>query len=428
MKMISTKPLLFLKPINNRLYSALWLLSTTLLLALPSHAKSPLTESELLEQVMQQVSVQDWVNGRLDEAQSDIMAASHWENPTFSYAMDLPGKRDQNAFENSYMLSQQIDLSGRRGLRQSAAQQNLQAVEAGIESRLAAFQAQTRQRFFEVLHLQHRVDVVNAWSRHLNELQAILQKRERAGDVSGYDLKRMQRECATAMTRQQTETAALQQSWEKLFALWPDGAKVLSATHTVSGELLPEAPLPLENYLNQLQQTAALRRLAKQQSALNMNAQAAQRWQIPQFKVGVGAKTFDATTYSDTGVLVNIEVPLPLWSQNNAERLRLQAQTQQADSEYQWAYQQTQGEIKGLWLSLNGLLQAAANIEHRGQALSDGLTTIAVSSYRGGEIGILELLDAYRERQAFKLERLDLAYKARLARIELDRLTAGMTP
>ncbi len=427
MKMISTKPLLFLKPINNRLCSALWLLSATLLLALPSHAKSPLTESELLEQVMQQVSVQDWVNGRLDEAQSDIMAASHWENPTFSYAMDLPGKRDQNAFENAYMLSQQIDLSGRRGLRQSAAQQNLQAAEAGIESRLAAFQAQTRQRFFEVLHLQRRVDVVNAWSRHLNELQAILQKRERAGDVSGYDLKRMQRECATAMTRQQTETAALQQSWEKLFGLWPDGAN-LSATRTISGELLPEAPLALENYLNQLQQTAALRRLAKQQSALNMNAQAAERWQIPQFTVGVGAKTFDAPTYSDTGVLVNIEVPLPLWSQNNAERLRLQAQTQQADSEYQWAYQQTLGEIKGLWLALNGLLQAAANLEHQGQARSDGLTTIAVSSYRGGEIGILALLDAYRERQAFQLERLDLAYKARLARIELDRLTAGMTP
>nr|WP_305906814.1 TolC family protein [Methylomarinum sp. Ch1-1]MDP4519521.1 TolC family protein [Methylomarinum sp. Ch1-1] len=368
------------------------------------------------------------VNGRLDEAQSDIIASSHWENPTFSYAMDLPGKRDQNAFENAYMLSQKIDLSGRRGLRQSAAQQNLHAVEAGIQSRLAEFKAQTRQRFFEVLHLQRRVDVVNIWSRRLNALQAILQKREQAGDVSGYELKRVQRECATAMTRQQTEMAALQQSWEKLFALWPEGAKTLSATRTVSGELLPETPLPLEHFLTQLQQTAALRRLAKQQSALHLNAQAEERWQIPQFKLGVGAKTFDAPTYSDTGVLVNIEVPLPLWSQNNAERLRLQAQTQQAASEYQWAYQKTQGEIKGLWQALNRLLQAAANLERRGRALSNELMTIAESSYRGGEIGILALLDAYRERQAFKLERLDLAYKARLARIELDRLTAGMTP
>lgn len=426
--MILTKLLWLSKPMINRLCSMPWLLSAALLPISSLYATPPLTESVLLEQVIQQASVQNWIKGRLDEAQSDIMATSHWENPIFSYAMDLPGKRNQNAFENAYMLSQQIDLSGRRELRQSAAQQNLHAVEDDIQTRLAGIKAQTRQRFFEVLHLQGRLDVVNTWSQHLNALQVILQKREQAGDVSGYDLKRVQREYATAMTRQHSETAALQQSWEKLFALWPNAVKDLTTTRTVSGELLPETPLPLEHYLAQLQQTTALRRLAKKQSVLQLNAQVAERWHIPQFKLGIGAKTFDATNYNDTGVLLNIEVPLPIWSQNNAERLRLQAQTQQADSEYQWAYQQTQGEIKGLWQTLHKLLQAAASLGQQGQALSSGLMSIAESSYHGGEIGILELLDAYREHQVFQVEQLDMAYKARLARIEFDRLTAGITP
>ena len=425
--MILLKPFSRIIPIINRYYALTFLLLASLSMTLPVQATPPLTEAYTLEKVIQQTSVQDWIEGSINEAQSEIEEASHWDNPTFSYALELPGNRNHNPVENFYLFSQRIDLSGRRGLQLSAANLQLQSVEAAVQSRLALFKAETRQRFFDVLHQQQRLKVINSWTKHLANLQKIIAKREAAGDASGYDLKRMRREYASAATQQHTETSVLQHSWERLIALWENHESV-ELKQEVSGDLLPAAPVPLQQLLAKLDQNPSLRSLTQQKSALDLKTEAADRWKIPKFDLGIGAKTFDAPTYSDTGLLVTVDVPLPLWSQNNAERLRFRAQAQKAESEYQLTYQKTRGEIRALWQELTGLLQAVKTFKQQGQFVSNELIEIAISSYRGGEIGILELLDAYREHQSYKLEFLGLAYKARKARIELDRLTAGMTP
>ncbi|SCX27814.1 Outer membrane protein TolC [Nitrosomonas eutropha] len=416
-------------PTNSRFYAPNALLLTAFVLFLPAYAQAvpPLTEAQTVEKVLQQANVQNWIQGTIDEAQSDVEEFSHWDNPTFSYALDAPHLRDQNATEQSYVISQSVDLSGRRELRQSAAKLRLQSA-ATTQSRLALFKAETRQRFFDVLHQQQRLQAINAWTQRLAELERIIRERTAAGDVSGYDLKRLRREYASATTQQQAEQASLRRSWEQLNALWENHD---AADHeaSVSGELLPAAPAALDRFLAELEQNPALQGLAKQKSALDLNTEAAERWKIPKFNLGVGAKTFDATNYSDTALLVNVDVPLPLWSQNNAERMRYHAQAQKADSEYRLAHQKTYGDIRGSWQELTGLLQAVQTFEQQGQAVSDELINIANISYQAGEIGIFELLDAYRERQTYDLDRLDLMHKARNASIELDRLTAaGITP
>lgn len=425
------KQLLRKIPTINRYYGSHALFIVSFFLAPAGQATTPLTEAYIIEKVIQQSSVQDWIEGSINEAQSNITAVSHWENPTFIYSLDLPGNRNQNAFENSYMLFQRVDLSGRRGLQQSAAKLTLQSVEASAQSRLALFKAETRQRFFDVLHQQQRLKVMSTWTGRLAEQQKIIAKRESAGDVSGYDLRRLRREYVSAVTRQQTEKSLLQQGWERLIALWENPEAIdltIDLKQGVSGDLLPATPAPLPQLLARLDQNPVLRSLAQQKSAFDLKTAAAARWKIPKFNLGIGAKTFDAPTYSDTGLLVAVEVPLPLWSQNNAERARFRAQTQQADSEYRLAYQKTQGEIRALWQELTSLLQTVKIFKQQGRSLSDELIDIARLSYRGGEIGVLELLDAYREHRSFELELLGLAHKARKARIELDRLTAGMKP
>ena len=425
--MILFKQFLHKIPTGNRFYALHMLFFASFFITSHSQAEMPLTEADTIEQVIRQTSVQDWIEGSINEAQSEIDEVSHWDNPTFSYALELPGNRNNNPVENFYLFSQKIDLSGRRGLQQSAAKLRLQSVEAATQFRLALFKAETRLRFFDVLDRQQRIKVIDTWTKRLAELQQIIAKRESSGDVSGYDLRRLQREYASAVTRQQTEAALLQQSWELLIALWENQGSV-AIKQGVSGELLPAPPAPLQQLLAKLDQNPELSSLAQQKSALDLNLKAAERWKIPKFNLGIGVKTFDAPSYSDTGLLVTFDVPLPLWSQNNAERVRFRAQTQKAESEYKLAYQKTQGETRALWQQLNGLLQAVKTFKQQGQLVSDELIDIAVSSYRGGEIGILELLDAYRERRSFELELSELAHKARKASIELDRLTAGINP
>jgi cobalt-zinc-cadmium efflux system outer membrane protein len=56
------------------------------------------------------------------------------------------------------------------------------------------------------------------------------------------------------------------------------------------------------------------------------------------------------------------------------------------------------------------------------QAQGRQLEQIARAAYQEGEIGILELLDAYRVSLQSRLRSLDLASAARQAEIELERV------
>lgn len=420
-------PLLHLTPIANRYYGIGFLFLISWAQAFPALAAEALTEDYVLEKVIQKTSVQDWIEGSINEAQSNIDEVTHWDNPTFTYALELPGNRNHNPTENFYILSQRFDLSGRRGLEVSAASLQLKAVKADVQSRLALFKADARQRFFDVLHQQERLKVIDAWSSQLADLERIIVKREAAGDISGYDLRRLQREYASALALKKTEISVLQHNWERLVSLWDENESV-DTGQEVAGELLPPQPIPLQQLLAMLDQNASLRGLTQQKSAMDLKVKAADRWIIPEFDLGIGAKTFDSPNYSDTGLLVTVDVPLPIWSQNNAERLRYRAQAQKVESEYRLMHQQTRGEIRAYWQKLTGLLQVVKTFKEKGRLISDDLTDIATSSYHGGEIGILELLDAHREHQSYQLELLGLAYTARKTSIELDRLTAGMNP
>jgi outer membrane protein, heavy metal efflux system len=384
-----------------------------------------LTERESIERVLRQDAVQAWIDGSLDEAYSEIMAASRWDNPTFSYVLETSGRRDQNPTEQFYVVSQDIDLSGRRSLRRKAAQQRFQSVEAGTQERLAELTAETRRRFFEVLFWQQRLEVIRQWTQRLAESERIIRLREAAGDVSGYDLRRLVREYASAQAREQAERAHLHRSWERLQSLWtPEKARLRE--EGVSGVLLPSEPVPVKQLLEALERNPALRALAGRKITSELNARAADRWTVPKFNLGLGAKTFHAPAYSDAGVVVTLSVPLPLWHRNQAERMRYRAQAQILDSDYLLAYRKATGEVRALWKEVTGLIQAARTFELRGQSVSDELIHIAVKAYEGGEIGVLELIDAYREQLAYEAELLELAKSAREASIELDRLSAGL--
>ena len=48
--------------------------------------------------------------------------------------------------------------------------------------------------------------------------------------------------------------------------------------------------------------------------------------------------------------------------------------------------------------------------------------------FRSGESSLLELLDAYKGALEAETTALDLEWKARLARIEIDQLTGNLAP
>ena len=84
-----------------------------------------------------------------------------------------------------------------------------------------------------------------------------------------------------------------------------------------------------------------------------------------------------------------------------------------------------EGEVRGLWSEVNELTSAAREQDRIAHEDAARLIEIAEVAYRGGELGVLELLDAYRGAYEAELQALEMASSARQARVELNRMTGG---
>jgi cobalt-zinc-cadmium efflux system outer membrane protein len=87
--------------------------------------------------------------------------------------------------------------------------------------------------------------------------------------------------------------------------------------------------------------------------------------------------------------------------------------------------QEALAQLRGAWRNVHRLTQSARSFAGKTKDASAQLVRSAEASYRGGEIGVLELLDAYRSGRDDKLRRLDLEVEARRARIVLDATVGG---
>ena len=388
--------------------------------ALPSGA---LTETEAVRLGLSRPEVMALREGEIGVAQSDVMAAQRWPNPEFSYtreeASSLPGDPDQDYF----WLIQRFDVSGRRGLKTEAAERRVRAVTHGTELHRIELEAEIRQRFYEVLHRERRVRAVGQWADRMAKVADIVRRRQAAGEVSAYDLRRLVREQSSAEARLHSEQASLTHAWERLKALL--GLQDPRARASgVAGTLLPAAPpAPLEIQMAALASRSDLRGLEQQAMAAELEGQAASRWWLPEIGLGVGIKQIAQGPFSDSVPLVSASIPLPLLDRQGAERLRAAAQGQLTRSQYRLAWARAAGDVRGLWLQANEISSAARRFREQTVESAPELVRIAEAAYHGGEASILELLDAYRSGLEAEIQALELEMNARQAHIELDRLT-----
>ena len=83
---------------------------------------------------------------------------------------------------------------------------------------------------------------------------------------------------------------------------------------------------------------------------------------------------------------------------------------------------EVQLRLRGAWEETQARLRAVETYQKRAVAQTEDLVRIARSAYEGGEVGILELLDAFRTQREVRLRMQDLIAAARQSALELERL------
>ncbi len=392
-----------------------------------SRTVDELTEVEAVRRGLEREALRNVLEGQEAAARSDATAAGLWPNPTAAYAHEqTPGGLGSR--EEYGWLSQRFDLSGRRGLRVAAAEKRIRATSSAGVARRLGIAADVRLRFFMVLYHQRRLGTLERWASNVRDVTEVVTKRQTAGDAAGYDRQRIGIEGDAADAKTSQEKAALALARERLAALTGLSSVVAGHELGVTGSLLAEGPLPaVETLLDAIGTRPDIQALAARSDAAEDEIRAAARWWIPEIVVGGGVKSVEADGERSTGFTALGEIPLPLFDRDQVPRARAQAELMIARGELELERAKADGEIRGLHAQASRLT-AAAHAATIATTRSIQLARTAEAGYRGGELGIIELLDAHRSVTEADFRVIDLEWTARVARVELDRITGGGLP
>jgi cobalt-zinc-cadmium efflux system outer membrane protein len=392
--------------------------TTVLLVASAARAQtipSVLTEDEAVRFAQAAPSVTAIGRGQLDLARSDIGRVSRWPNPTVEYTRESAADSEQ-----FLTLSQSFDLSGRRGLLRRAAALRVEAAQQEIATQGLDLARIVRSEFSRAANQQQLVSALTEWSTRIASAAATAARLQAGGEVSGYDRRRLDRERIGAEARLAAERGALVAAQRRLAAL-------LGAENLDGATLQPSVPaeIPPETEIAaRIEQRPDVAAIARRIDAATLEQRAAQRWRVPLFDLTAGSKTTEA----DNGTVVAVGISVPLFNRNQDDLLRANAELSILAAQRTLLVARARGQVGGLAAEARELRHAARIFREQALPTSVRLTATAEAAYRAGEVGILELLDAYRTALDAEIEAAQLEQRAHEAEIELTRALGGITP
>jgi cobalt-zinc-cadmium efflux system outer membrane protein len=376
-----------------------------------------LTEQEAVKRFMEQSPAARALTAQVEIVRAETRAATLIPNPAVFVSRESSG----GTVDQFVTAEQTLPVSGRLGLLRRAGGAAIDASRSQIRWELLQLRSELRAAFYDVLAGQRRVAAVETGVNNLKEVVRILGERERAGEGSGYDTLRSDRELADLESELVNVRASLTQARAQLAAFL--GKDATSDALTVTGDFAYPEPLPA---LDQVLQRALQNRgdlVAQQHQAtrFDFERRAAERLRIPEPAIAAGLKKTTTALFTDNGYVASVTVPLPLFNRGQADAARARAQRERVEAQGLALKQQIEAEVKASYAVYQMRAQLASEYTHGLGTKGAELSRIAQLSYEEGERGILELLDANQVALASQLRAIELQSAAKKAQIELDR-------
>lgn len=387
-----------------------------LLLATSSLAQAQeWTEQALLALFDQQSPIRRETQAAAAAAVEVVRARTLWPNPTASYSRETVG------FTEFVLAEQQLPISGRLRFERQALEPARQTIEAEGAARLWDARSSLRAAFFRALSAQQQTDVIRSALSEINAIIDVLRAREELGEGSHYDRIRVEREAAEMRADLALAAARARSERAALLAYLPPQTIVNTllgnlTSRTISGsreEIMRRA----------LESRAEVRAESTRLVQFGFERQAADRLRFSEPIVAAGLKrTQIAPNINDTGAVVSISVPLPVFNKGRTEVARLSAEQQRTEARRDLLAQQITATVSGAYDVYIARLEALQEFERETGESGQELLRIARVGYEEGDLGILQLLDAYRVRRQTQLRRLELESAVKDIEIELSRV------
>lgn len=383
-----------------------------------------LDEAQAVSLALAHVPLEALADADADLSRAVGLVDGAWTNPELGYTREEAFGTGGTGEDYAY-LSARFDVSGRLFLRRDAGERRASAAATAGEAARAELAAVVRERFYRALTARDRARVLEAWCQRVRAALEVVARRAEAGDAAPYDALRLRREERLAAARRdeaRAEAAGLEAGLAALVGI--------EGPITLTGEVLPAlGPSAAEGLVHAAEEAPALRSLRELEDAASIDAEASRRGWVPELLLGAGYKgvtSYAGESYRNDGFTLTVGITLPFFDTGSARTMRDDARARTAGATLEIETERTHAAAAEAATRLLALLELAGRLSSDGVAEREALLTGASRAYEGGELGVLELLDAHRSATEDALFSVDLALEARRSLIELLRL-AGRT-
>jgi outer membrane protein, heavy metal efflux system len=378
-----------------------------------AHAQ-PWTEARVLALFDQQSPMRREAQATAAAAVEAVRGRTLWPNPVGAYS------RETSGFTEFFQGEQQIPWSGRLRFERASMDPARESADAEGAARLWDARSSLKAAFYRALSAQQQAEIIRAGLMQIGSIIELLRVREQEGEGSRYDRVRVEREAADARADLALALARARSERAALAAYLP----AQTNPDTLSGDLAPRRIAgPRDDVIRQsLNARAEIRAESSRLVFLSLQQQSADRLRIPEPVLTAGVKRTQVLgNRNDTGAVFGISIPLPVFNKGQTEVARLSAEQTRAEARRDLLAQQITATVAGAYDVYAARLEALDAFERETGAVGDELLETARVGYQEGELGILQLLDAYRVRRQTGLRRLELQAAVKEIEIELSR-------
>lgn len=352
-------------------------------------------------------------------AEGDRKQAGLIPNPSVSLEAE-DTRRDSRT--TTVLLSQPIELGGKRGARIEVASRAQDAAGIELERKRNALRADVVQAFSSAQIAQQRLELSRQSLQLAEQGVRVAQGRIQAGKSSPVEGTRAQVQLSEVRLEQSRAERDQTNAYQQLAQVM---GTPLSTSVDVQAAQQSTLAVPSNRLLERLSETADLRlaKLQIDQREASLGLEKAQR--IPDLTVSVGSQ-YDATERERVNV-VGLSMPIPLFNRNqgnvlaaarradqardlrNATELRLRTETQTALEQWQTA----NGEVKAFNQTILPSAQSAVDSATRG--------------FEMGKFGFLDVLDAQRTLISARTQYIQAVADATDARVRIERIFGDLS-
>jgi cobalt-zinc-cadmium efflux system outer membrane protein len=366
----------------------------------------------------------------VEAASARARQAAALGNPTLIYNHEQAAASGRRNSQSIAALEQPLEFTGARAARRDAARLRWEAAQADLSAAEGALRFEVTQAYALARAAEERLALAERAAAAFDRAQGATVARLAAGDVSGYESRRIRLEAARYQSLRAEAVLARRTAYVALAALMglpPDS-------------LAPAGPLPASRpsarppalTRDSILSLAARRRpellaAERRAAAALADGRAVRRGRIPVPVATAGWKSerVDAGGPRLGGLVVGIALPLPFWDRQGGAVFAAEADARLAAAELDLTRRRLASEAEEAYAALWAAEEAVTQLS---PALGDEAAAAlraAELAYGEGEISLLEWLDAVRAYHEAESVFATLHAELMVRRAALERATGG---